>query len=94
VCAREAAALLGVRSLRSWTQAERLWWRRWAPLVLVLPGLARWGTSARRDLVRVIRAKGGRREEAFVRCFDAHRPLRSAVLRLLTASSSDVGAHS
>ena len=42
----------------------------------------RWSASNKRALVRVVRAKGGRRESDFVRLFDRHRRLRAAVLRL------------
>ena len=82
VLGREAGALLGVRSLRGWSENEREAWRRWAPLVMALPGVARWSRVDRAALARVIRAKGGRRESDFVRAFDAHGPLRAALRRL------------
>ena len=81
-CAKEAAALLGVGSFRGFTPAERLWWDRWSPLVLALPGVERWSRVDKRALAGVIRAKGGRRESGFVRLFDRHRRLRRAVLKL------------
>jgi hypothetical protein len=79
---REAARLLGLRSTRGWSRGERLAWSRWAPLVAILPGLARWTPLQRRALIEVVRAKGGRRESDFALRFDAHRPLRRALLRL------------
>jgi hypothetical protein len=82
VCSAEAAALLGVRSLRPFAPGQRLAWERWAPLVMVLPGVRAWGRTQKRGLVEVIRAKGGRRESDFVRLFDAHEALRRAVRRL------------
>jgi len=82
--AREARALLGVRSLAGWSPGERLWWARWSPLVLAIPGLARWGAEERREVARVMRAKGGRRESDYVRRFDAHPKLRRALLALAT----------
>jgi hypothetical protein len=81
-CSREAARLLGVRSLAGFSAGERLWWERWSPLVRALPGVERWTRGEKRALVRVIRAKGGRRESDFVRLFDRHRRLRQAVLSL------------
>jgi hypothetical protein len=81
-CAREAARLLGVRSFAGWRAAERLAWERWGPLVLALGHVERWPAEDRRALVRVVRAKGGRRESDFVRLFDGHRRLRRAMLRL------------
>ncbi len=85
VCSREAAALLGVRSLRGFSRGERLAWERWSPLVMTLPGVPRWGAANKRALVRIVRAKGGRHESDFVRLFDAHRPLRRAILKLAAA---------
>ena len=81
-CSREAARMLGVRSMSRWSRGERLWWDRWSPLIMTLPGVERWSASNKRALVRVVRAKGGRRESDFVRLFDRHRRLRAAVLRL------------
>jgi hypothetical protein len=85
VCTREAAAIAGVRSFVGWSAGERLAWERWSPLVLALGGVERWPARDRLALVRVVRAKGGRRESDFVRFFDAHRRLRRAVLRLAAA---------
>lgn len=83
--AREAAARLGLRSFRGWSASERLWWRRWAPLLVALPGVERWSPAERRAAVAVVRAKGGRRESDFVRALDRHGPLRRALLAPLRA---------
>ena len=84
-CAGEAARLCGVRGWKRWPVAERLWWMRWSPLVLVLPGVARWSPAERAALVKIIRTKGGRRETDFVRLFDAHGSLRRALLKLVAS---------
>jgi hypothetical protein len=81
-CASEAARLLGVRPVSRSTPGERLAWERWSPLVLALPGVRRWTPEQKRALAQVVRAKGGRRESDFVRRFDAHRRLRSAMVEL------------
>lgn len=86
-CAREAAELLGVVDLDRLPAGERLAWNRWAPIVVGLPGVARWPAKDRRALVDVVRAKGGRREEDFVRKFDAHTRLRRAIRALATAGA-------
>ena len=78
----EARDLLGLRSLSGWSEGERLAFRRWAPLVTILPHLARWSRAERRALAGVVRAKGGRRESDFVRLFDRHRKLRRAIAAL------------
>jgi hypothetical protein len=85
-CVREAAALLGAGPARGWSASERLAFERWAPLVLLLPGVARWSPAERRALVAVIRAKGGRREVDFVRRYDAHAKLRAAVAALAVSA--------
>ena len=81
-CANEASRALGVRSMRGWSAGERLAWERWGPLVMALPGLARWTREERRNLVDIIRAKGGRSELTFVERVNAHRPLNTALIRL------------
>lgn len=81
-CSREAARLLGLPSLRSFSAGERLAWERWSPLIMTLPGVKRWSRADKQALVRVVRAKGGRRESDFVSLFDRHRRLRQAVLKL------------
>jgi hypothetical protein len=79
-----ARELLGVRSLAGWTAEERLWWRRWSPLVAAIPGLARWSAADRRAVAAVIRAKGGRRESEYVHRLAAHPRLRRALLAMTT----------
>lgn len=86
VLADEAAKALGVRDWKRWDDGERLWWRRWAPLVALLE-VQRWSAAERRALAAVIRAKGGRRESDFVARFDAHRKLRSGIVALARANS-------
>ncbi|HSB62203.1 MAG TPA: hypothetical protein VLI67_10815, partial [Vicinamibacteria bacterium] len=81
-CAREAARRLGVRSLEGFSPGERLAWKRWGPLVMILPGLEGWSAEEKRALVDVVRAKGGRRESDFVGRFDRHRRLRRALREL------------
>ncbi|UCE17599.1 MAG: hypothetical protein JSV84_12015 [Gemmatimonadota bacterium] len=84
---REAAKLLGVRTLRNWSAGERLAWERWSPLVLTLPGLSGWKPEKKRALVKIVRAKGGPRESDFVRLFDKHRRLRRAIMKLARVAS-------
>ena len=82
VCADEVARACGVRAWRRWPRGEQLWWRRWSPLIAILPGFERWNPRERAALVKVVRAKGGRRESDFVREFDSHRRLRAALVEL------------
>jgi hypothetical protein len=86
--ALEARARLGLSDLSGWSASERAAFHRWAPVVLLLPGVERWTRSERAAAGEVIRAKGGRRESEFVRLFDAHRPLRAALARLAKRSET------
>jgi hypothetical protein len=88
-CASDAAVRLGVRGLARWSVGERLAWRRWAPLILLLPGIERWSAAERRALVEVVRAKGARRESEFVRRFDAHRRLRRTLAKVMDGVDPD-----
>ena len=79
-CVRETMRLTGVRSLRGFSAGERLAWQRWSPLVVfALPGVSRWSQAERRELARVIRAKGGRNERDFIARFAAHPKLQRAL---------------
>jgi len=81
---RTAMRRLGVRSLRGWSAGERLWLRRWAPLIEAVPRIERWRVTERRALVALVRAKGGRRESDYVRLSEAHRHWSDALLALGT----------
>ncbi|MBM4059746.1 MAG: hypothetical protein FJ265_01420 [Planctomycetes bacterium] len=89
VCAEEAAELCLLRDWQKWDEGERLAWLRWAPLVLALPGVAKWTDAERSALGEVARSKGGRRESDFVRRFDGHRKLRAALKKLAASVSAD-----
>ncbi len=89
-CEREATALLGVRP-RGWNSSERLWLRRWAPLVLALPGVSRWSVADRRELARVIRLKGGRCESEYTRVARRHRRLWPALRELARSTRGTSG---
>jgi hypothetical protein len=80
---RAATRLLGGARVRG--ASERTAWARWAPIVAVLPGVARWSATDRRALARVIAAKGGPADDEYLARFDAH-PRLGAALRRLTGS--------
>ena len=78
-CSQEAMRLTGLRSLQGYTAEERLAWMRWSPLAVSLPGMPRWSAAEKRSFVRVIRAKGGRRDSDYVALFAAHPKLEQAL---------------
>jgi hypothetical protein len=79
---RKLMHLAGLRSLRGFTPAERLAWRRWSPFLLALPGVTRWSPAEWRAAAVVLRAKGGRRESDFAALFAAHPRLTRALFSL------------
>ena len=79
-CIDEALAKTGLRSLAGWRAAEKLAWRRWAPLIVTLPGLARWPRAEKRALVAVVRAKAAASELDYIDLFNAHPRLARLLL--------------
>jgi hypothetical protein len=88
----EAARRFGVRSFSGWSRDERVAWARWAPLLLLAKGVEKWSAAERRGAVAVLRAKGGQRESDFVRLFDRHWKLRTAILRISGGRKAQVPA--
>jgi hypothetical protein len=86
--AGEVAARLGLRGWRRWSASERQALERWAPVLDLIPDLARWGRTERAALAALVRAKGGRRESDYVQAFDRHRRLRRALCALAGVRSS------
>jgi hypothetical protein len=82
-----AAERLGLRSFRGFTPAERTAWERLAPVVLALPGVARWPARDRRAFVDVVSAKGAPREAEFPRRLDRHARGAKALASLLREGS-------
>jgi hypothetical protein len=70
----------GLQSLRGFSQDQREAWRRIAPIIALLD-IASWTDEARRALVDLVRAKGGRSERDYVARYIAHPGLDAAVLR-------------
>ena len=83
--ADKAAKQLGLRNFNGWSKGEKLAWRRWAPLVALLPSLENWTSAERRALTQVIRAKGGTQELQFLHRFNAHDRLRASLAEMAQA---------
>jgi hypothetical protein len=60
-----------------------------APLVLSIPGLRRWSTPDKKQLVDLIRAKGKPHERTFVRFCNTHPRFRKAVEKMAFKYSVD-----
>ncbi|MFN0300685.1 MAG: hypothetical protein ACKVQU_10055 [Burkholderiales bacterium] len=75
-----AAERVGLRSFSGFSAGERSAWAGWSPLLLSLDGLERWSAAEKRQLIEVVRAKGGRSEIEYLRRFDKHPRLGKALL--------------
>lgn len=83
---------LGVTGHSRWPAGQRRSFDQLSLLVGLIPDLEEWGTSDKSRLVRVLRAKGGRRQLSYVRLLDGHRRLRESLAALVAgcpAASTD-----
>jgi hypothetical protein len=76
------ARAVGARRWRAWAPSERTAFERWAAVLGLLPDLARWPVHERRAVLAVIRTKGARPEEEYLRRLRAHPRLRARLLQL------------
>jgi hypothetical protein len=81
--AARVASALGVRKWRRWPGPERRAFERLSTVIGLIPDLARWSTDERERLRRVMRAKGGVSEAAYLVRLDAHRRLREGLHALV-----------
>jgi len=76
------AGVLGARARRRWPPPERRAFERLAPIVALLPDLARWPAADRARLLAVMRARGEPGERRYLRLLDGHHRLRRGLQRL------------
>ncbi|MBM3746150.1 MAG: hypothetical protein FJW34_10155 [Acidobacteria bacterium] len=77
----EATAALGIHPNR-WGDDARRAFTHWAPVLALIPDLARWSEAEKRAVAAILRAKGGAEESRYLRLMQAQPRLRRAVLRL------------
>ncbi len=75
-----AARRVGLHSFSGFSASERWAWANWSALLLSVDGLERWTASEKRQVVEVVRAKGGRSEIEYLQRFDKHPRLGKALL--------------
>lgn len=79
---RDLCRTLQISSRRTWSSDERESFELLAPVVgLVLSEIESWSRREKRDLVTLMRAKGGRRELDFARRLASHDRLRLALAK-------------
>jgi hypothetical protein len=66
----------------SWKVCERVALTHLAPVVALIPGLRQWPSSDKDLVVRIMRAKAGADESAYLKLLQRHPRLRKAFLRL------------
>ena len=72
-------AILRLSNLNGWSKGERFALDRWAPLLAGVKDLSKWTAQEKRQLVNIIRAKGGRQERDFILLSQQHPKLRRAL---------------
>ena len=70
---------------RGVSTAARAAWAAWAPIIKLIPGLDQWNDDDKHELVRIILAKGGRRDSDYLRLFDRHPKLGDALRQVTRA---------
>ena len=70
---------------RRLSAAAKAAWTAWVPIVALIPGLERWSADEKQELVRIILAKGGRRDSDYLKLFDRHTKLGKALRQVTRA---------
>jgi hypothetical protein len=71
--------------VRTASAAERNAFTSWAPVLRRMPGITHWTQTEKRELIKIILAKGGGRDSDYLRLFNRHSQLGSALARLVRA---------
>ena len=80
-CAKTVCGWLDIDQ-RKLSSNQRLWLRRWGPLIVSLGAVPGWSPDDKTALRAVLLAKGGQEQYRYVHLFDRHRHLREALLKL------------
>jgi hypothetical protein len=88
---RQVVSALGVRGWARWGADERRGFAQLAPVIALIPDLARWPAADRRRLAAAMRAKGGASEASYVRRLDGIPRLRSSLEMLAGHAGEPVG---
>jgi len=79
---RQVARVLVTPGWQRWPAPQRMAMERLAPVLALIPDLARWTSADKRSLVRIIRAKGAERQVAYIRLLQGHRRLARSLYAL------------
>ncbi len=84
-CRRRLAQLLQLK-IERWTEVERKVFDDWAVVLSLVPGLAQWKEKDKRALTSIIRSKTAKDETTYLRRLQAHKALRTALVKIGSAS--------
>lgn len=78
VCSRA----LGIRDLSTWKPDQRLTFARFSVMLSLIEDLPKWPKPAKRELVKLIKAKGSAPERSFISLSQKHVRFRQALAKL------------
>jgi hypothetical protein len=84
---RAVIRTLGIPRWRCWSAPERMALERLSPILVLIPDLPRWAPAEKRALVRIIKAKGGRREAAYIGLLREHHRLARSLRKLANSAT-------
>jgi hypothetical protein len=87
---RRVARALGISDWQRWSADEITGFHRMAPMLACLPDLGRWSARGKHLLVRIVRAKGSRRERDYTLLASRHQRFRAAVEQLANDTTPPV----
>ena len=85
-CVEKVSDALGISAAR-WNDDERRALENFSLLLALVPDLSRWTEEEKSAVVRIIRAKAGADELAYLRLLQKHQRLRREIIRIGAAGS-------
>jgi len=79
---KKVAGALGNPEIEKWNRLEKAQFRRFSPLIGIIPDLAKWTSTEKLALLNIIRAKAAPREIAYVMLLRKHKRLETALDKL------------
>ncbi len=72
-CFRKTKQALGIKSLATWTLAEKKVWEEWSLLAQANLNLPVWSNHEKRQFVKLVMSKANNSELNFIKCLQKHR---------------------
>lgn len=72
-CVKKSKKELSINALAGWNQYEKKAWQYWSLLVQTSLSVSKWSPHAKKELVNLIKAKGGAKEAGFIKRLQKHR---------------------